>query len=147
MQMDIKSLKSAVSNRLIELRQSLHYSTQKMGEYFKVSATTYHRYEQGKMLPGFTALYSAAEKLGISLDWLVCSKGPVYYKEIVKKNQVEEKKETPQDFLTGSSGEEIKDLLEHMNRIPLLRHEVLVYFYKFKAEHKDMVVEGMAEQG
>jgi len=34
-----------------------------------------------------------------------------------------------------------------MNRIPLLRHEVLVYFYKFKAEHKDIVVEGMAEQG
>jgi hypothetical protein len=47
----------------------------------------------------------------------------------------------------GSSREEIKDLLEHMNRIPLLRHEVLVYFYKFKAEHKDIVVEGMAEQG
>jgi transcriptional regulator with XRE-family HTH domain len=147
MQMDIKSLKSAVSNRLIELRQSLHFSTKKMAEYFMVSATTYHRYEQGKMLPGFTALYSAAKKLGISLDWLVCSKGPVYYKEIEKKDQVEEKKEIHKDLLTGSSGEEIKDLLEHMNRIPLLRHEVLVYFYKFKTEHKDMVVEGMAEQG
>ncbi len=141
--MDIKSLKSTVSRRLIELRQSLNYSTRKMGEYFKVSATTYHRYEQGKMLPGFRSLYSAAEKLGISLDWLVCSKGPVYYKEIEEKDQVEEmeKKEPPQDFLPGSSQEEIKDLLEHMNRIPLLRHEVLVYFYKFKAEHKDLVDE------
>jgi transcriptional regulator with XRE-family HTH domain len=145
--MDIKSLKSAVSTRLIELRQSLHYSTRKMGEYFNVSETTYHRYEQGKMLPGFPGLYSAAEKLGISLDWLVCSKGSVYYKDIEKKDQVEVKKETLQDFLPGASQEEIKDLLEHMNRIPLLRHEVLVYFYKFKAEHKDIVNEGMAEQG
>jgi hypothetical protein len=32
-----------------------------------------------------------------------------------------------------------------MDRIPLLRHEILVYFYKFKAEHKDMVVESMVE--
>jgi hypothetical protein len=95
------------------------------------------------MLPGFPALYSAAEKLGISLDWLVCSKGPVYYKEIEKKDQVEEKekKEPPKDFLPGSSREEIIDLLEHMNRIPLLRNEVLVYFYKFKAEHKYLVEE------
>jgi transcriptional regulator with XRE-family HTH domain len=139
--MDIKSLKNAVSSKLIQLRQSLHYSTKKMAGYFNVSAITYHRYEQSKMLPGFTALYSAAEKLGISLDWLVCNKGPIYYKEIEKKIQVEEKKETPQDFLTGASQEEIKDLLEHMNRIPLLRHEVLVYFYKFKAEHKDMMVD------
>jgi len=112
-----------------------------------LSAITYHRYEQGKMLPGYTALYSAAKKLGISLDWLVCSKGPVYYKEIEKKDQVEEKTETPQDLLTGASGEEINDLLEHMNRIPLLRHEVLVYFYKFKARNKDMMVEDTAEQG
>ena len=133
--MDIKSLNRSLSTKLIELRQSLHYSTNQMAEYVKVSSITYHRYEQGKMLPGFTALYSAAKKLGISLDWLVCNKGPVYYKEIEKKNQVEEKNENPQD------------LLEHMNRVPLLRHELLAYFYKFKAEHKDMMVEGMAEQG
>lgn len=145
--MDIKSLKSAVGNKLIELRQSLHYSSKKMGEYFKVSEITYHRYEQAKMFPGFTALYSAAQKLGISLDWLVCGKGPVYYKDIEKKNREEEKKETLQDYLTGSSREEIKDLLEHMERIPLLRHEILVYFYKFKSGHKEMVVDSMAEQG
>jgi DNA-binding XRE family transcriptional regulator len=46
--MDIKSLKSAVSNKLIELRKSLHYSSKKMGEYFNVSEITYHRYERSK---------------------------------------------------------------------------------------------------
>ncbi len=134
--MDIKSLKNTLSRRLIELRQSLHYSTRKMGEYFRVSATTYHRYEQGKMLPSFPGLYSAAEKLGISLDWLVCSKGPVYYED-------KEKKDSLQNLLSNTSTEEISDLLEHMNRIPLLRHEVFTCFYKFKTDHKELVAEGM----
>ena len=31
------------------------------------------------------------------------------------------------------------ELMEHMKHIPLLRHEVLVLFYKFKEDHKEMV--------
>ncbi len=145
--MDIKNLKSIFSSRIIELRRSLNYSTKKMGDCLWASQTSYRRYEQGKILPGYPGLYAIAENLGISLDWLVCGKGPVYYKEKEKNDRAEEKKETLQDLLTGSSLEEIKDLLENMNRIPLLRHEILVYFYKFKAEHKDLVPGGMAEQG
>ncbi len=145
--MDSKNLKSIFSNRIIELRRSLNYSTKKMGDCLSASQTSYRRYEQGKILPGYPGLYSNAENLGISLDWLVCGKGPVYYKEEEKNDRAEGKKETLQDLLPGSSLEEIKDLLENMNRIPLLRHEILVYFYKFKAEHKDLVDGGMAEQG
>jgi len=132
MQMDIKSLKVTVSGRLMELRRSLHFSTTKMRENLKVSATTYNRYERGKMLPGFPALYFAAEKLGISLDWLVCGKGPIYYKD-------KEKKDSLQNLISGSSEEEIKNFLEHMNRIPLLRHEILACFYKFMEDHKELV--------
>ncbi len=145
--MDSKNLKSIFSTRIIELRRSLNYSTKKMGDCLRASQTSYRRYEQGKILPGYPGLYSIAENLGISLDWLVCGKGPVYYKEKEKNDRTEGKKETLQDLLPGSSLEEIKDLLENMNRIPLLRHEILVYFYKFKAEHKDLVAGGMAEQG
>jgi len=134
--MDINSIKSALSNRLMELRQSLHYSTKEMGDCFNTTQLSYRRYEQGKMVPGFLSLYFVAEELGISLDWLVCGKGPVYYKD-------KEKKESLQNLISGTSEEEIKYLLEHMNRIPLLRHEVLACFYKFKADHKELVTEGM----
>jgi len=27
-----------------------------------------------------------------------------------------------------------------------LRHEIFTYFYKFKAEHKELIAEGMAAQ-
>jgi len=151
--MDIKGMKSIFSSRIIELRRKLGYSTKSMSNCLNSSQTSYRRYEKGKIFPGYLALYSIAVKLGISLDWLVCGKGPVYYKEKETneekktKVQVEEKKETLQDLLPGTSLEEIKDLLGHMNRIPLLRHEILVYFYKFKAEHKELLVEGMAGQG
>jgi transcriptional regulator with XRE-family HTH domain len=145
--MDLKSLKSIFSTRIIELRRKLGYSTKNMGNCLNASQTSYRRYEQGKILPGYLGLYSIAEKLGISLDWLVCGKGPVYYKEKETKDLAEEKKETLQDLLPGSSQEEIKDLLGHMNRIPLLRHEILAYFYKFKSENKELVAEGMAGQG
>ena len=97
-------------------------------------------------MPAYPGLYTIAEKLGVSLDWLVCGKGPVYYKEKEAKELAAGKKEALQELLPESSLEEIKDLLEQMNRIPLLRHEILVYFYKFKAEHKELMVEGKAEQ-
>jgi len=130
-------IKSAFSKRLKELRQSLHYSTKEMGDCFNTTQVSYRRYEQEKMVPGFHSLYFFTEKLGVSLDWLVCGKGSVYYQD-------KEKKESLQNLLPGSSPEEIKDLLEHMNRIPLLRHEVLACFYKFKEDHKELVAEGVA---
>jgi transcriptional regulator with XRE-family HTH domain len=156
--MDIKSLKNIFRSRIIELHRSLNYSTKKMGECLRASSTSYLRYEQGKTLPGFSSLYSIAEKLGISLDWLVCGKGPVYYKEKEKTDQAEErveekaaereeiKKDILQRLLPGFSQEDINDFLELMSRIPLLRHEVLVFFYKFKAENKDLVAEVMTKQ-
>jgi len=149
--MDTKNLKSIFSSRIVELRRLLNYSTKKMSECLSASSTSYLRYEQGKTLPGFSGLFSIAEKLGISLDWLICGKGPVYYKEKEKTDQVEEraveKMNILQKFLPGFSQDEINDFLELMSRIPLLRHEVLVFFYKFKEEHKDLVAEVMTKQG
>jgi len=40
-----------------------------------------------------------------------------------------------------------KELLEYMNRNPLLRHELLVYLYKFKEEHKEKEEAAGAENG
>ena len=139
--MDTKNLKSIFSSRIVELRRLLNYSTKKMSECLSASSTSYLR---------FSGLFSIAEKLGISLDWLVCGKGPVYYKEKEKTDREEEiaveKMEILQKFLPGFSRDEINDFLELMSRIPLLRHEVLVFFYKFKEAHKDLVAEVMTKQ-
>jgi transcriptional regulator with XRE-family HTH domain len=39
---------------------------------------------------------------------------------------------------------EIRELLDHMTRVPLLYHEVLVHLHRFKIEHRDMVDAAMS---
>ncbi|MCX6579036.1 MAG: hypothetical protein NT166_02510 [Candidatus Aminicenantes bacterium] len=38
---------------------------------------------------------------------------------------------------------DFKELFEHMDRIPLLRHEILVQFRQFKEEHQALVKKAM----
>ena len=141
MSMDKKSLTKEFSARLTGLREELHHSRVKMAEFFKTAQDSYRRYELGEMLPGFQSLYAAAMELGLSLDWLVCGRGPVYYQEKEEKTE----NETPSG-LSRESGDEIAALLDHIDRIPLLRHEIMVYFYKFKVEHEDLIARSMGEK-
>ncbi len=131
--------------KLRKLREFLKYSTAKMAGYFGTVQVNYGRYEKGKIFPGFLAMRSFANSTGISLDWLICDREPMYYKE--KKEGIETadeeetklKEEVRQELIREMMVPEgeIKDLMEHMERIPLLRHEVLVHFYKFKEQHKE----------
>lgn len=137
--MDRKGLLKEFSYKLRELRRSLGYNSRKMAGFFGTGKTNYYRYENGKVFPGFWGLRYIANSLGISLDWLVCGKGPVYYKEVKEEKVIEEKEEGPSAPGVETADEEIKNLVESMERIPLLRHEILVYYYKFKEKHKEMV--------
>ena len=40
---------------------------------------------------------------------------------------------------------EVRELVEHMERIPWLYHEVLAFFQEFKVEHKELVAAEMGE--
>jgi transcriptional regulator with XRE-family HTH domain len=116
--MDRKSLLNEFSYKLRKLRSSLGYGSRKMAGFLGTGKTNYYRYENGKVFPGFWGLRSIANSLGISLDWLVCGKGPMYYKEVR-----EEKEEGPSAPGVKTADKEIKNLVESMERIPLLRHE------------------------
>ena len=135
--MELQAKDEDFCKRIKELRKSLHYSRRQMATFFRVALVTYRRYEQGKMLPGFFSLYDVAVKLGVSLDWLVCGRGPVYFKEIKEKLE--------KQAVHEAYPPEITNLLDHMNRIPLLRNEILSYFYKLKAEHEGIIAKGMEE--
>jgi hypothetical protein len=37
----------------------------------------------------------------------------------------------------------MKELLDHMEKIPLLRFEMMSHFYKFKEEHSELVEKTM----
>ncbi len=99
-----------------------------MAAHLGLERASYAKYEIGRALPPHKNLEVLASHFDISLDWLVAGKGPMFYKG--KARAVEETEE-----FTG----EMKELFDHMLRIPLLRHEVLSCFHKFKLEYKDLV--------
>ncbi|MDQ1349827.1 MAG: Helix-turn-helix protein, partial [Acidobacteriota bacterium] len=88
----------------------------------------------------------------------------MYYDEKEKTREIEELKkqleieqEKQQEKEPGSEKEkktlravvdmkpEIKELVEHMEAVPLLYHEILAYFQRFKVDNKALVESGMHE--
>lgn len=152
--MDRKNLLKDFSYKLRKFRQSLNYSHRKMAAYFSTEKTNYTRYETGKIFPGFMGLYNVANRLGISLDWLICDRGAMFYKQEeekddsqlpVEENVIKEKTEVEPEPAVKVPEGEIKELLDYMEQIPLLHHEIMVWFFKFKEEHKEMVKEAEAK--
>jgi hypothetical protein len=108
--------------------------------------SSYLRNENGKTCPGIITMQILGNRFNVSLDWLICEKGPMYYREKEQKQQelsktVLETNPAPEtlDSLPG----DIRELLDHMKRIPLLRYETLASFHKFKEEYKEMVSAAM----
>ncbi len=163
--MNKKDLYKDIGNKLNKFRRSLNYSTADMCSRLKVVRSSYLRNESGKTSPGIWTMRSLGRIFDISLDWLILDKGPMIYRE--KEEKKEEKQEQKQEEkqpeqaaplqeppvivleekpapeTVDSLPEDIRELLAHIRRIPLLRHEIMVSFYKFKEEHKEMVTTSM----
>ena len=100
-------------------------------------------------MPGVATLIKLNKDYNISLEWLLLNKGPMYYLEEPPESEKEEtpleeiKEEPPEPHpairLLESLGGESEELLEHMERIPLLRHKVMVLFHTFKEDRKEMI--------
>jgi transcriptional regulator with XRE-family HTH domain len=134
--MDKNSLLRDIGRRLKSVRASLKYSRNEMGAQFGISMTGYTKNENGLTVPGIGALYKLGTRFNISLDWLICGKGTM-----ISKNQgtLAEKLGVNESLLL----EDVKVLLQHMERIPRLRYEILGQFHKFKEENKELVASSM----
>lgn len=127
--MSRRKLLEAIGSRLKKVRFTLGYSQEKMAPHLGVQRTGYAKNEKGETLPGLYALTVLANNFKISLDWLLCNKGPMYYKE----------KGAEQGFGMEVIKEDVQELLQYMDRIPLLRYEVLSFFQRFKVENKELI--------
>lgn len=136
--MNRKELTTAVAAKLEKIRRSLHYSTPVMADKLGLSRGSYKRNEKGETIPDTFSLYLFGCNLNISLDWLLRDRGPMYCPGTVPDRETGEK--SPASHPVGS---DVNELLTHMERIPLLHHEVMTVFHKFKTEHKDIVEEAM----
>ena len=127
------TLVQEVGQRLRKFRRQLHYTPGQMAEKLGIMTGGYYKNENGENFPGLDTLNRLQKDFDISMDWFIFNKGPMFYKEKqAEKEKPLEKKEIKKTPGPEDTMPEVKELLEHMAKDPLLRHEVMVYFYKYK---------------
>ena len=140
--MEKKSLLIEIGYKLRKVREAFKLKYSELAVNIGSGKASYTRYEQGKTPPKLITLYELSEKYNVSLDWLIRNKGEMFYKE---KEEIEPVKEIievpvpPSEPTLNSLPVDIRELLDYMERIPLLRYEILTYFLKFKDKNKDLV--------
>ncbi|NIM15965.1 MAG: helix-turn-helix domain-containing protein [Candidatus Aminicenantes bacterium] len=157
-----RSLIQGAGLRLKKVRELLNFPRKEMARRLDVKNVTYYKNENGETFPGLQTLSRLSNEFDISMDWFLFNKGPVYYKEKGSEAELEKAQEelemerekkgkkgkAVEETAAGTEIEmkpEVKALLAHMERIPLLYHEVLVHFQRFKIENRDLVEASMAE--
>jgi transcriptional regulator with XRE-family HTH domain len=129
--MDRKTLLRNIGEKLRNIRDSLKLERFQMADRIGAYRTSYYRYEIGETSPQLTSLYRLGHTDHISMDWLILNRGPMHFKDI------QAIPEPPKETAPAIALErDVKELLEHMEKSPLLRHEILLMFYKFKEDHK-----------
>jgi transcriptional regulator with XRE-family HTH domain len=169
MEMNRKKILQAAGEKLAQLRKLKDYSRPQMASYLGISGSGYNKNEYGTTFPALESLFRLAMEDNISLDWFFFSKGPMKYNEKERTAEIEElkkqlggeieelkkqlalKTESEKALLAGSKKAdrtdlklEIKELLGHMEAIPLLHYEILSYFQRFKVENKALVENSLA---
>lgn len=125
---DRRKLVKEISVKIKNVREMLRISPDNMAARMGVTRSSYNKYEYGDAFPSPIGLKILAADFNISLDWLIADKGPIIYKE---------KTELTTDMADVNS--DVKSLLADMERIPLLRYEVLTLYHKFILEHKELM--------
>jgi len=116
-----------VGRQMLKLRKNLNCSSGEMARKLGLSKSGYYKNENGITFPRLDTLDLLQRDFDISMDWLIFNKGPMHYGERLLEKRDEKK------FLNLETvSSHVRELLEYMERDPLLQHEVLVHFYKYK---------------
>lgn len=142
-----KTINSAgIASRLKAIRIDKKLTTHEMAAQLGTNANNYRKYERGMFLPTIHVQLILAQKFGISLDWLILNKGPMYSDQIEtalreneqRKQEVLQIREqvVPPDAMIVTSPE-IKELLRFIEENPVYKFQLLSHFYQYKqGSHK-----------
>jgi len=138
-----------VASRMRTIRSEKRLPVAEMASQLGVCPNDYRKYERAVYSPPLHIQVQLAQKFGISLDWFILNKGPMYFDEIetalreneqrkqeeqqkpVKRVEIEEKitreSAVPPDAMIVTAPE-IKDLLRFMEENPLYKLQLLTHF-------------------
>ncbi|MCP5051445.1 MAG: helix-turn-helix transcriptional regulator [bacterium] len=142
--MNYKERTQEIALRVRKVRRTHGYSGKNLAGHLNLSRSSYYRLEGAKSRPSLTTLINLAHTLNISLDWLILNRGEMYYEG--KTTPAVETKSTTDTLDLKELSDDIKELLEHIREIPLLRYEVLTTFYRFKEDRSAMVEREMKKK-
>lgn len=136
-----KDLGKTVGRRLKEARKTLGLLQEEIAAHFGIHRTSYSKCETGENFPSFPALINLCHRFDISLDWLLGGKGPMFHKEI--KNDTLSAKAAATGKSVAVVEKQVADMLEHMEKVPLLKHDLMSFFYHYLEDNRDMVARHM----
>lgn len=132
--MNKRNLKAGISSRLEQVRKALGFSKQDMASRLGVQRPSYSRNEDGITFPASQSYYFLGKELNVSLDWLFCKKGSMFY----SNNKPGKRELVLPEVREQGLPLEILELVEDMERVPLLRHELLAFYHRFKIDHPQL---------
>jgi transcriptional regulator with XRE-family HTH domain len=118
-----------IGTRFRQIRLELGYTQEQMSAFFGLRRAGYRRYEGGETMPGLQALKMLSDNFNVSMEWLIRGEGAMY-REIAKNPVI--------DPAVEDAREELRDLIVHMEQIPLLRFKILSYYHQFKMDNTDL---------
>lgn len=136
-----KELRKAIGLRLKGIRKELSFTQEVMAKILGTGRPNYTRIEIGDTFLNHFILHRLATKFNVSMDWLICGRGSMFIQKI-EDGDVEKKGDMEsrcQAQLEKPKNPDIVELLEYMEHIPFLYHDVMEFFYKFKIKHKEII--------
>ncbi len=142
--MESKKKKTAreIGLKLMKLREQEKWSQTKMAARLGVTPSAYHKNEKGENTPCTETLHRLWKNFGISMNWLFFDDGPKYRKDSgSREKELAEEVETLKQERPAAIAEkpEVMELLECMERVPMLYHDIMLRFQQFKIDRKELL--------
>ncbi len=135
-----KKLRRDFGLRLRQLREGQDLSGKKMAEMLHIDRVSLLRHEAGQWLPEYPILQTISDTFNVSMDWLLFNKGPMFYnqKELEAKAAAAKQEAAEKHDCMKALKEEYRELLDYMEKFPVLRYELLLQFQKFLREQQGL---------
>ena len=127
-----RQLRREIGQRMRKIRKTLGLTQDQMVSPFTIGRANYSRIEKGEIFPQATILHTLRTKFNISLDWLISNEGEMY---------LNENKELIDTANFGEYADEVRDMLFHMENVPMIKHALLGYFIEYKVKNKKIIDE------
>ena len=117
--------------RLREIRKRLNMSQEQFAQILGLKRSSLGKHERNESFPTGKMLSILVDKYNISMDYLLCKRGTLFYKEKEGKDIMDE---------------EIKEMLALMSKVPLVRHSVMSYYQRFKLENQELIEKELTQK-